>query len=246
MVPPGQEPDLWQKQSDELQFGASRSREITWHWQQGRAGGCGLVKLLVRSGRRKCSHGSSRGWKYMAGWYNLFWEKHVKLYSRYPGYIWWQTRKWYTVCLFKAKNLQDCLLSPQLPMKINRCFPSCSNCLSHLLIPECSYKSYLPCWPHLSWKFFSPSMAASPVTSSTLCSRLCLPLASSRDSRQGFISIPIFLALRIWSPQGSSFPRLLGLPATSSKFQWSAKLSAKPLLWEDPSSPPPPHTPSTH
>lgn len=124
-------------------------------------------------------------------------------------------------------------------MKINRCFPSCSNCLSHLLIPECSYKSYLPCWPHLSWKFFSPSMAASHVTSSTLCSRLCLTLASSRDSRPGFI--PIFLALRIWSPQGSSFPRLLlGLPATSSKIQWSAKLSAKPLLWEDPFAPPHP------
>lgn len=103
-------------------------------------------------------------------------------------------------------------------MKINRCFPSCSNCLSHLLIPECSYKSYLPCWPHLSWKFFSPSMAASHVTSSTLCSRLCLTLASSRDSGPG--SIPIFLALRIWSPQGSSFPRLLlvslPLPQSSS------------------------------
>lgn len=41
-------------------------------------------------------------------------------------------------------------------MKINRYFPPCSNCLSHLLILECSYKSYLPLWLHLSFKLFFP------------------------------------------------------------------------------------------
>lgn len=90
-------------------------------------------------------------------------------------------------------------------MKINRYFPSCSNCLSLLLIPECSYKSYLLCQTHLAQKFFSPSMAASHVISPTLRSRLCLTVPSSRVSRPGFIAI--LLALSIWSPQGCSFPR---------------------------------------
>ena len=39
-------------------------------------------------------------------------------------------------------------------MKINRYFPPCPNCLSHLLILECSYESYQPRWPHLSFQFF--------------------------------------------------------------------------------------------
>lgn len=90
-------------------------------------------------------------------------------------------------------------------MKINRYFPPGSNCLSHLLIPECCYKSYLLCRPHLSRKFFSPSVVASHVISPTVCSRLGLTVASSRVSRPGFITI--LLALSICSPQGCSVPR---------------------------------------
>lgn len=120
-------------------------------------------------------------------------------------------------------------------MKINRYFPPCSNCLSHLLILECSYKSYLPLWPHLSLKFFSSSMAAPLVIRSTLCPRLCLTLASSKASR----SHSHLLALSVWSyPGQASFPKLLfGLPDGFLKAPVVAKLSTKPLLLADPSAP---------
>lgn len=120
-------------------------------------------------------------------------------------------------------------------MKINRYFPPCPNCLSHLLILECSYESYQPLWPHLSFQFFliqwQPLSSPHPCSTLDFASLWLHPgflgpaLLCSPDSE---CVVTLRLTSSPWSPSACSpwwFP--------PTKFLWSAKLSADPFLWED-------------
>ena len=119
-------------------------------------------------------------------------------------------------------------------MKINRYFPPCLSCLSHLLILECSYKSYLPLWPHLSFKFFfiqwrllsSPHPRYAPDFASLWLHPGFPGLASFPSSWLSVCGHPQASLLSLNSSSSGSL-------MASSKLLWSAKLSADPFLLED-------------
>lgn len=124
-------------------------------------------------------------------------------------------------------------------MKINRDFPPCPNCLSHLLVLECSYESYQPLWPHLSFQFFF--IQWQPLSSP----HPCYPLDFASLWHLGFLGPGLVLPSWLWvcgHPQAG----LLSLNSSSlfslmvsSKFLWSASWRWLPFSWKIPLLPRP-------
>lgn len=117
-------------------------------------------------------------------------------------------------------------------MKINRYFPPYSNCFSHLFILEFSYKSCLPLWPHLSFKFFSHSMVA--LSSPHPC---YIPDFDSLWLHTRLLCHILLPSSWLWvcgHPQASLLPELLlSLPDSFPKAPVVFQAEYWPLLLED-------------
>ena len=121
-------------------------------------------------------------------------------------------------------------------MKINRYFPPYPNCLSPLLILECSYESYQPLRPHLPFQFFF--IQWQPLSSPHPCQTLDF---ASLWLHQGFWARPCsaLLALSVWSPSGwPPLPEVLLLVLPDGFLQPSScglpSWALTPFSWKTP------------